>query len=255
MQAVLGQIGLLQETEGVAMARSRADEAMERYADGDKAAFAVVYDELAPPLCRYAERWTRDKAAAEDAVHEACVHMLDAASDFVRGSPVKPWAFSITRRILIDRSRRRRWSRDEVTRVDPGPDGGEPPEPASTAPGPDEQLAWHQRRLLFEECLARLPRAHREAFVLVKKEGFSLSEAAEVLDISPINVKVRISRAKAALVRAVKLREEAKPAEDTDGRAGPIRGADPGPKPAPRAARAPGEDDDEDGDGLDPIVE
>ena len=48
--------------------RSRADQAMERYADGDDRAFGVLYDELAPRIHRFALRETRSHSAADDTV-------------------------------------------------------------------------------------------------------------------------------------------------------------------------------------------
>src|SRR5262249_58423056 len=42
----------------------RADAAMERHACGDDAAFAIVFDAVAPHIARYARRILRDESAA-----------------------------------------------------------------------------------------------------------------------------------------------------------------------------------------------
>jgi len=52
---------------------------------------------------------------------------------------------------------------------------------------------------LLEESLQKLPLSYRSVFVLREIEGFSVAETSELLHISPINVKVRLNRAKTML--------------------------------------------------------
>jgi RNA polymerase sigma-70 factor (ECF subfamily) len=82
--------------------RSAADLAMERYADGDDSAFATLYDELAPALYGYLLRQTGSSAVAEDGVQQTLLQIHCARDGFVRGAAVRPWAFAIARRLVID---------------------------------------------------------------------------------------------------------------------------------------------------------
>lgn len=52
---------------------------------------------------------------------------------------------------------------------------------------------------LLELSLQQLPLIYRNVFVLREVEGFSIAETASLLDISQVNVKVRLNRAKAML--------------------------------------------------------
>lgn len=52
---------------------------------------------------------------------------------------------------------------------------------------------------LLEGSLQKLPLSYRNVFVLREMEGFSVAETAELLHITPINVKVRLNRAKTML--------------------------------------------------------
>ncbi len=52
---------------------------------------------------------------------------------------------------------------------------------------------------VLEECLQQLPISYRSVFVLREIEGFSVSETADLLRLTPTNVKVRLNRAKAML--------------------------------------------------------
>ena len=219
VQAVMGQTVMVADGRGDIReaGASRADRAMDRYARGEEAAFVDLYDELAPRLHSFALRWTRSRSAAEDVVQQTLLQMHVARHRFVRGGAVVPWAYAIARRLLIDLGRR---VAREVLRAD----GARDPEEASAAPSPEEAL--HHRRLEAEarRDLAMLPSGWREAFELVKFEGLSVAEAAEVLGITHGMVKIRTHRATAALREAV-----ARRLDGSSGQAG---------RPAPRSAPA-----------------
>jgi RNA polymerase sigma factor (sigma-70 family) len=201
MQAVMGQVALMTEgSSDLDSGRaSRADLAMERYACGDEASFSELYDELAPRLNRFAMRWTRSRSAAEDTVQQTLLQIHVARDRFLPGSAVVPWAYAIARRLLIDLGRR--GSREELR----AGDVHDPDEPTA-ALSPEEAL--HRRRTEAEarRDLALLPTAWREAFELVKLEGLSVAEAADVLGITRGMVKIRTHRATAALRKAMATR-------------------------------------------------
>src|SRR5215510_15706304 len=88
-----------------------ADAAMERYSKGDDAAFAQVYDAIAPRLLGFLRKATRDDFAAEDLMQQTLLQMHRARGSFIAGAPVLPWAFAIARRLLTDQARRRRVAR------------------------------------------------------------------------------------------------------------------------------------------------
>ena len=52
---------------------------------------------------------------------------------------------------------------------------------------------------LLEKSLQQIPLPYRTVFVLREIEGFHVNETAELLGITPINVKVRLNRAKTML--------------------------------------------------------
>jgi RNA polymerase sigma-70 factor (ECF subfamily) len=174
---------------------SRADGAMERYASGEEAAFADLYDELAPRLHRFALRWTRSRSAADDAVQQTLLQIHVARHRFVRGGAVIPWAYAIARRLLIDLGRRR--AREELRARDV-----HDPEESAPAPSPEEALHRKREEAEARRDLAALPTGWREAFELVKFEELSVAETAEVLGITHGMVKIRAHRATTALREA-----------------------------------------------------
>ncbi|MGA2450451.1 MAG: RNA polymerase sigma factor [Polyangiaceae bacterium] len=170
---------------------SDADRAMDRYADGDDQAFATLYDELAPRLFGYLVRQTRDAARAEDLLQQTMLQMHLARDRFIRGADVAPWAFAIARRLFIDASRRgKRESLSADGDVDAGP---------SQEPSADEVLQAEDLARTLDSVLGRIPPAQREAFELLKRDGLSVAQAAEVLGTTVSAVKLRAHRAYEAL--------------------------------------------------------
>jgi RNA polymerase sigma-70 factor (ECF subfamily) len=175
--------------------RAAANAAMERYAAGDDGAFSELYDALAPRLLAFLQRQVRDTSRAEDLLQQTMLQIHTARGRFLPGAEVLPWAFAIARRLVIDGYRRRK--HEVPTDSDPAGEATAPHQPA------DERL--HSLRLArdVERELARLPEAHRVAFELVKKDGLSMKEAAQVLGTTATAIKLRAHRAYVALRRAL----------------------------------------------------
>jgi len=186
--------------------RSAADVAMERYATGDDAAFAAVYDAVAPRVFAYLRRQCRDSDRAEDLLQRTLLHIHRARGSFAPGSAVLPWAFAIARRLLIDDIRKRR--RDALSGaalIDEGLAGHD--ESGGTVEA--EELAR-----LLQKQLAALPETQRTAFELMRFDGLSHAEAAETLGVTVSAVKLRAHRAyvslRAVLGAALAMPEEEK---------------------------------------------
>lgn len=177
--------------------REAASAAMDRYACGDDAAFSELYDLLAPRLTAFLARRTRDDALATDLVQQTFLQMHASRRHFSEGADVMPWAFAIARRLLIDVVRK---SGREIV----GDDGGSE-ERESVAPDlpPDRIVAQRRLAARVVEALQRVPEAQRAAFELVKRDGLSLAEAAEVLGTTVAAVKLRVHRTYEALRAAL----------------------------------------------------
>jgi RNA polymerase sigma-70 factor (ECF subfamily) len=164
---------------------------MQRYSTGDHSAFAVVYDALAPRLYGYLVRQTHDRARAEDLLQQTMLHIHRARDRFSPGAEVTPWAFAIARRLLVDGMRR---GKREVLCADGDADPG-----ASAGPHADDLIVARELATRIEQALATLPQSQRAAFELIKQEGLTVAEAAQVLGTTVAAVKLRAHRAYAAL--------------------------------------------------------
>jgi RNA polymerase sigma-70 factor (ECF subfamily) len=193
--AMAAMAGSVRGRSDVVRPRAEADLAMERYASGDDGAFAVVYDQLAPRLHGYLLRQTRDRTWAEDLVQQTMLHMHRARGRFIAGAEVTPWAFAIARRLLLDGVRR---ARRQGTFAEGDPD-------AALAEGDaaDDVVQAREIAARIGGVLAKLPESQRVAFELLKQEGLSVAEAAEVLGTTVAAVKLRAHRAYEAVRRAL----------------------------------------------------
>jgi RNA polymerase sigma-70 factor (ECF subfamily) len=167
------------------------DVAMERYAAGEDAAFALVYDALAPRILGYLLRRTHDWGDAEDLLQQTMLHIHRSRGAFIAGAEVAPWAFAIARHLLVDRLRRREPGRRVDTR--------RLETRASEAPAADEILHARQVAARIEHAMAELPPSQRTVLALIKEDGLSLAEAAEVLGTTVGAAKARTSRAYQAI--------------------------------------------------------
>jgi RNA polymerase sigma-70 factor (ECF subfamily) len=172
---------------------SRANDAMARYLGGEAAAFDELCRLLMPRLRRFFVRRAGSDATSDDLVQQTLLQMYCARDRFTPGAEVSPWMFTIARRLLIDRSRRRTHAVELLT------EERNAPEPASGEAGPDEIVESDEIGLRMLRSLSRLPATQRNAFELLRNEGVSVAEAARRLGITATAVKLRAHRAYQAL--------------------------------------------------------
>jgi RNA polymerase sigma-70 factor, ECF subfamily len=177
---------------------------MERYSKGDEAAFAELYDAIAPRLLRFFRKATRDDFAAEDLMQQTLLQMHRARGSFIPGASVAAWAFSIARRLVADRFRRGRLER-RVFADAPADDDRLGYDAAAAMATADELVHARHLACRVQQRLDALPELQRTAYQLLQQDGLSVKKAAEVLGTSVGAVKLRAHRAYKAL-RAV-LRE------------------------------------------------
>lgn len=173
---------------------------MERYCDGDAAAFRELHALVAPRLFGYLLHMARDRAVAEDLLQQTFLKVHRARTAYVRGADPLPWIYAIAHRTFLDEARRQKRA---IARVDPEGevpevaaviDGRSQAEAAAAAPGHDPELAK-----AAIAALETLPTAQREAVVLTKLDGRSIAEAAAIAGTTTGAMKVRAHRGYVAL--------------------------------------------------------
>ncbi|HLV22661.1 MAG TPA: RNA polymerase sigma factor [Polyangiaceae bacterium] len=166
-----------------APANASVERLMDRYVEGDAAAFDELYRALSPKLFAYLLRLTRNRERAEDLLQITFAKLHRARTSYMAGAPLLPWVLAIARRAFYD-ERRAAKSRHEDLSND-----GTLPEPRGDDGGIPVDLAD-----ALDRALDRLPEGYREAIQLTKITGLSLTEAAEVLGTTASAVKLRVHR-------------------------------------------------------------
>jgi RNA polymerase sigma-70 factor (ECF subfamily) len=159
---------------------------------GDDQAFGELIRRHRDRLWAVALRTVCDPEEAADALQDAMVSAFRRAADFRGDSAVTTWLHRIVVNAALDRLRRRA-ARPAV------PAGDEQAFEALAGSVGDPAQAT-DTRLDVDAALRILPPQQRAALVVVDMLGFSVADAAVILDISPGTVKSRCARARARLL-------------------------------------------------------
>lgn len=166
------------------------DRAMSRYADGDDHAFGEVFDALAPRLHGFLRRLSGSDELAGDLVQETFLRMHRARGSFARGGAVVPWAYAIARNCYVTHARS---FKTKVTRA--SVDIHEHEIPTGLDASAEEAASALERAKIVDHTLAAMSPVNREAFILIRFEGQSVADAAQILGASESAVKLRAFRA------------------------------------------------------------
>jgi RNA polymerase sigma-70 factor (ECF subfamily) len=167
-------------------------ELLRRHVAGDNEAFGELFRRHRERLWAVALRTVCDPEEAADALQDAMVSAFRRAADFRGDAAVTTWLHRIVVNASLDRLRRRAARPTTST-------GNEQTFETMMTDVVDPARAT-DTRLDVDAALRVLPPQQRAALVLVDMLGFSVDDAAAVLDISPGTVKSRCARARARLL-------------------------------------------------------
>jgi RNA polymerase sigma-70 factor, ECF subfamily len=163
-----------------------------------------LYHELVRPYERsvyvMALSYMKNEADAEDVAQEAFVRAFRKLSSFRAESKFSTWLISIT--INEARTRLRSQALVRMESLDQLPDEDKGISPALLRDWreiPSETVERDEVRVLIQRAVEQLPDIYRQVFVLRDVEELTISETAEVLNISIPSVKVRLHRARMML--------------------------------------------------------
>lgn len=145
---------------------------------------------LIPDLRGFARFLTRDASMADDLVQDTIVRALASQQQFVQGTNLKAWLFTIQRNAFYEQARRRSREREIVHGLEQDVGAGVT---VSIALQGTEQM------LNLNGMLWQLTGAFREALILVGAMELSYEEAAQICGVAVGTVKARVSRARAQL--------------------------------------------------------
>jgi RNA polymerase sigma factor (sigma-70 family) len=179
--------------------------------DGNKQAFAPLYERYYQQLYRYCRSIVHDDLDAQDALQSTFASAFAALRKSQRDAPLRPWLFRIAHNEAVSVIRRRRRTEDLSEALEHCGDSVE------------QQAGDRARFSLLLRDLRELPERQRSALVMRELSGLSHEEIAIVLGTSVGAAKQTIFEARRSLSeftegRVMQCDEVRKIVSDADGR-------------------------------------
>ena len=203
-------------------ASSREDQLLlQRLLAGDEAAFLQLVDAYGMQMLRVAQMYVSTRAVAEEVVQEAWLGVLAGLDRFEARSSLKTWIF----RILTNRAKTRGIRERRIvpfsSLADASEDDGPTVEPERFEPKgarweghwssypsrwsdlPEERLLAQELMEIAQRTIDTLPPNQRTVITLRDIDGWEAHEVCELLEISEINQRVLLHRARAKVRTAL----------------------------------------------------
>jgi RNA polymerase sigma-70 factor (ECF subfamily) len=170
---------------------------------GDRAEFARLVNGTSAQIYRLGLKMLGDSNDAEDVLQETYLKALRALPAFEGRSSLITWLYriAVNEALMVIRRRRPMISvEDDGSEDEEGP--GEPLQIVDFCCMPEHELLSGEAQRFMDKAVQKLSTGLRAVFVLRDIEGLSIKDTAEALNLSEMNVKTRLLRAR------LKLREE-----------------------------------------------
>jgi RNA polymerase sigma-70 factor, ECF subfamily len=177
------------------------EEVVARVLAGETGMFEIVMRRHNQRLYRVARAILRNDGEAEDVMQDAYVRAYEHLDQFAGRAKFSTWLTRIAVHEAL--ARQRRGNRYQELEPTSEREGDPMDRFASLAPDPEQQASNSEIRTLLEEAVETLPDDYRTIFILRDVEDMSTTDAAEVLEITEDNVKVRLHRARALLRKSL----------------------------------------------------
>jgi RNA polymerase sigma-70 factor (ECF subfamily) len=182
---------------------------------GDESAFCELVRRHNNAMVRFAETFVPSRAVAEEVAQEAWLGVIKGIDRFEGRSALSTWIFRIVANIARTRGERERRTMNTLSLSEELRESGpsvpprrfkgraghgvwsEPPAPWSDLP--DERLLTKSTFERVSAVASKLSENQRRVFVLRDIEGFSSREVCELLDISEVNQRVLLHRARSQI--------------------------------------------------------
>jgi RNA polymerase sigma factor (sigma-70 family) len=170
------------------------DEIIARILNGEKDLYSIIVRRYNQRLYRIGISMINDDAEVEDAMQVAYINAYENLVKFAFRSAFPTWLTRIFINECLLRLRKRKKSismydenMENVMRQDK-----EPQTPVTATVN-------SELRSILNDAIRQLPETYRTVFVMREIEKMNIAETKECLNISEVNVKVRLNRAKAML--------------------------------------------------------
>jgi RNA polymerase sigma-70 factor (ECF subfamily) len=170
-------------------------EAIARIIAGETALFELLIRRYNGYLYKVGKSYGFTHADTEDLMQETYLNAFTHLSQFAERATFKTWLIRImlnqcyhARKKVATREQAIQAMQTETLNSNLMPNGWQ------TDPG--KAIMNRELKNILEDAILHIPESYREVFTLRELNGMSVRETATALDISEVNVKVRLSRAR-----------------------------------------------------------
>jgi len=175
-------------------------ELLRKSARGDREAFSVLYTTHLAGLTRYLYLFNPVPEDNEEIIQDVFLKIWEKKDFLNQVDSFKAYLFTISRNLLLDRLRRVRVERKVMQLV--------APESEDSGLRLDDELCYEDYQHVAGKALERLTEKRRYIFELRTRDGLSLDEIAEKLNISKSVVKKQFYAASASIKEYLRTRGE-----------------------------------------------
>jgi RNA polymerase sigma-70 factor (ECF subfamily) len=158
-------------------------------------------------LYNFGRRMCRNESDAEDLVQDTFLNVFRFLKDFRYETKFKNWLYRVAANTSLKRQRRSKFAPEPELSLEEfvGNEGVETfDEVPEWARMPLDQILTEELLETLNQAIWSLPEKYRIVMILRDVEEFSTEETAQILNLSPANVKVRLHRARLFLRDALK---------------------------------------------------
>lgn len=175
---------------------------LDRLISGDTNSFSELVERTSPKIYALGLRMLGNDQDAEDMLQETYLKAYKALPNFEKRSSITTWLFRIAANEALMQLRKRK-AAFNLVEIDKDEESDEAPqEIVDWCCLPEQEMVSAETRNLLDNAAKNLSPVLRMVFQLRDVDGFSISETAEILEISEDAVKTRLVRAR------MKLRED-----------------------------------------------
>jgi RNA polymerase sigma-70 factor (ECF subfamily) len=169
--------------------------------------FQELVESYEQKLYNFGLRMYGDAYDAEDLVQETFLNVFKYLKDFRFETKFKNWLYRIATSTYSKKKRRSKFAPERELSLEeflPKDDVQISADPPRWALMPLDKMLNDELSTIIRDAILSLPEKYRVVMVLRDLEGFSTAETAQILNLKPSNVKVRLHRARLYLREKLK---------------------------------------------------
>jgi len=150
-------------------------------------------------LYNFSLRMCRDPSDAEDMIQDTFLNVFRYLKNFRYETKFKNWLYKVAASTCFKKRRKSKFAPDKELSLEeflPNDEAEKPDHVPQWALMPLDKLLNEELAGVINNAIITLPKKYRMVILLRDIEGFSTTETAQILNLSPSNVKVRLHRSR-----------------------------------------------------------